>query len=283
MSIQKTARDKDPLPSTETPTDPDALLAAYQRRLLEADKMARLGELVSGIAHEIHTPLGALVNNHKLFSRIIQRIEESFTGCKHLLPENEAAKLNKLFKELNNLNRVNVTASECIADIVESLRRYRREESDVPCQTTLEDILDTVLALVRHQMKNRITVKRDYRAHVSIPCFPTRLGQAFLNLFVNAAQAIEGAGEISIKTYNRTDRVVVEIADDGPGIPAEIIDKIFESGFTTKDHGHGVGIGLALVKEIILQHGGTIDVASTPGKGACFRIQLPGTCRDKPE
>lgn len=126
-----------------------------------------------------------------------------------------------------------------------------------------------------HELKSRVEVVREYQDIPKIQCFPNQLNQVFMNLLVNASQAIEGTGQITVRTYSQVSWVVVEIGDNGKGIPSEKRERIFDPGFTTKSRGVGTGLGLSIVHQIIQDHSGRIEVESEPGKGTRFRIQLP--------
>lgn len=242
-------------------------------RLVEADKKVLLGELAAGIAHEINTPLGALKSNTDLLLRTLERIREILSTEE--IPESvrEHPQLTKLLHSLEHLNRVNANAIDRIVEIVNSIRAYARPESTEPISVDLREVLDGALSLAHHQLKNRITVHREYQTAARIMAHPSHLNQVFLNLLVNACQAIEGKGDIYIRIFEQESNAVVEIQDTGKGIPPEQLSRIFEPGFTTKPN--GMGMGLVIVSQIIEAHGGKIEVESEVGKGTLFRIILP--------
>ena len=126
-----------------------------------------------------------------------------------------------------------------------------------------------------NEIKYKATVEKDFGELPLLPCYPQQLNQVFLNILVNAAQAIEGKGEIKIKTWTENKNVVITISDNGPGIPEEIREKIFEPFFTTKDVGEGTGLGMSISYDIIKEHRGQIKVASEAGQGTTFTIELP--------
>lgn len=135
--------------------------------------------------------------------------------------------------------------------------------------------LENTLTLVHHELKDRITVVKDYGQIPKINCFPNQLNQVFMNILVNASQAIEDKGTITIRTITDNRNVIIEFSDTGRGMTAETIKRIFDPGFTTKGSGVGTGLGLSIVHQIIQDHRGKIDVESEPGKGATFRLTLP--------
>lgn len=249
-------------------------LRQKENQLMEAEKLVLLGQLVAGIAHEINTPLGALKSNNDLFMRYTERMKEILFNPAAPADIRDNATLRQLFESIDKLNAVNKHASKRIAEIVNGVRRYARQDEEKPVNANLHEILDGTLSMMRHELKNRIQIHREYLASPQIMGFPAQLSQIFLNILVNACQAIEGKGEIFIKTHNREENVVVEIRDTGTGIPEDKQERIFEAGFTTKEN--GMGMGLALVLNMVEAHRGKIELESTVGAGTTFRIIFPG-------
>lgn len=244
-------------------------------QLAESDKYVTLGQLTAGIAHEINTPLGALRSNNDLFTRCFSKIQKII--FQEDVPESirQNKELIKLFNSIDQLNKVNNNAGERIIDIVNSVRKYARQEENNQSLVSINELIESTLAILQHELKHRIKVHLDFGKIDEILGFPHHLNQIFVNILVNAVQAIEGTGDIYIKTYQQKDEVVVEIRDTGKGISKENIRKIFTMGFTTKKIGAGMGLGLALVKQIIDAHHGVIEVESEVEKGTLFRIRLP--------
>jgi signal transduction histidine kinase len=165
-----------------------------------------------------------------------------------------------------------------IDKIVRSLRNFARLDEAEHKPADLHEGLDSTLTLVAHLLRERVQVRREYGSLPEVDCHPNQLNQVFLNILVNAAQAIEKQGEICIRTKllpGTPPQACVEIADTGGGIPAENLKRIFDPGFTTKGVGVGTGLGLAICYRIVAQHQGRIEVESEPGKGTTFRILLP--------
>lgn len=248
-------------------------LQEMQRRLMLSEKFALLGQLVAGIAHEINTPLGALKSNSDIFIRYTSKIKALLFDPQSPPEIRENPALLKLFEEVEKLNRVNKEANERIVEIVNGIRRYARQDECAPTRADLHELLNSTLAIVHHELKNRVSVHLSYQADPVIYCFPGQLSQIFVNLIVNASHAIEGRGDIFINTYNRNHNSVIEIRDTGKGIPQSQLGRIFEAGFTTKKN--GMGMGLALVKQMVENHRGQIEVESSVGAGSTFRIILP--------
>jgi len=270
-------------------------LRETQAQLVQSEKMAALGALVAGVAHEINTPLGAVTSNVDLQARALGKIRAALDDASR---HDEA---RRYVERVESMSAVTRDACGRIADIVRSLRNFSRLDEAERKPADLHEGLDATLTLVTHLLKHRITVHRDYGELPPVDCHANQLNQVFLNVLVNAAQAIEDRGEIRIRTRvasqplrdtatSRAPRdtvvsrtagnapaaaAVVEIADTGRGIAPEHLSKIFDPGFTTKGVGVGTGLGLAISYRIVENHRGTIEVESTPGKGATFRIILP--------
>jgi two-component system NtrC family sensor kinase len=244
-------------------------LEQNQTLLLQMQKMAALGSLLAGVAHEIKTPLGALKSNHDLLVRSLDLVRREIDSS------GAADKLENALATLAGLNETNRTALERIVAIVNSLRTFGRLNQENPEPVDLQEILESTLTLVHHELKYRITVEKDYGTLPPVVCFSNQLSQVFVNLLVNAAQAIEGKGTISIKTRTEGEDAVVEINDTGRGIAEADLPRIWDAGFTTKPTGVGTGLGLAIVAKIVQDHGGSIEVESQVGRGTTFRIRLP--------
>jgi two-component system NtrC family sensor kinase len=245
-----------------------------QARLVQSEKMAALGSLVAGIAHEINTPVGAIHSMHNTLVRAVDKLKQIIA---EEMPEcaGEGGPLAKALKVIEDSNRVIETGSARVTTIVRSLRNFARLDQAERKEADLHEGLDDSLMLVHHDIKNRIDVVRDYGDIPPVLCYPGRLNQVFLNILNNAQQAIDGTGTITLSTRRHGDEVHVSIADTGSGIPEEQIGRIFDPGFTTKGVGVGTGLGLSICYQIMADHGGCIDVASEVGKGSTFTIVVP--------
>jgi signal transduction histidine kinase len=170
---------------------------------------------------------------------------------------------------------VNNLAMTRMIKLVGSLRSFGRPDRADRDIVDLHEGLESTLAILAHQLRERVTVEKDYGELPRIECYPNQLNQIWMNLLVNAAQAISGAGTVTIRTRADDHQVRVEIQDTGVGIPAENLQRIFEPGFTTKDGRIGMGLGLLIVDQIIRRHHGRITVKSQAGVGSTFTVQLP--------
>jgi signal transduction histidine kinase len=218
---------------------------------------------VHELAHEIRTPLAAISSNNDL-------LEDAFRKLLQALSANESGETRDLVKIVEESLRINRLACERLEGLVRSLR-------DEPQKTDIHHTIENALALLTHELKDRITVTKDFGKVARVETRGDQLHQVFLNLLINAAQAIPGPGSIRITTRQEGAMVRISISDDGPGIPEEIRDKIFERGFTTKSGCSGMGLGLWICRKIVEDHGGRIEVESKPGDGTTFTTVLPAS------
>lgn len=244
-------------------------LAEAQAQLLQSAKMASLGDLVAGIAHDMNSPLGSIHANADLAERAVAIVRESIS---------EAArdtKLGRALEALEQSSRTTLVASERILAIVRTLRQFARLDEAERKRANLHEGLDATLELLHHRLIENITVVKDYGELPEMVCYPNRLNQMFMHLMVNAIEAMDQGGTLTLRTGREGDRAVVEICDTGVGIEPEIRDRIFDPGFTTKGVGVGLGLGLAISYRIVQDHRGEIEVVSSPGEGSRFRVRLP--------
>lgn len=232
-------------------------LKETQIQLINSEKMASLGQLVAGVAHEINTPVASIKSNNAIIRKIIQKLDND--------------ELSDTLLEINNLD---AEAINRINNIVVSLKKFVRLDEAELQEADINSEIDLTLDLIRHETKNRIQIIRNYGNLPPVKCYPNMLNQVFTNILINACQAIEGTGTIDITTFAQDDSITIKIKDSGAGIPKDQIDKIFTAGFTTKGVGVGTGLGLAICAKIIEKHEGKIIVNSEVGKGTCFTITI---------
>ena len=250
-------------------------LRQKQAQLIQAEKMASLGQLVAGVAHEINTPLGALKSNIDIFIRSVHKIKDLMFAQKMPQEFRESPEVIKRFTSIETLNTHNQTAIDRIVMIVNSLRKFARLDEAELGEVDLHEGLENTLILVQHELKNRIEVVKNYGNLPFIKCYPNQLNQVFMNILVNASHAIEHEGEIFIRTYHNQEYAMVEIRDTGKGISQKDLQRIFDPGYTTKGFGVGTGLGLSIVYQIMKDHKGKIEVDSKLDQGTTFRIILP--------
>ena len=234
-------------------------LKETQIQLINSEKMASLGQLVAGVAHEINTPVASIKSNNGIVAKLLGSIEDA-----------------DLKEMLTDINEIDKEAVNRISNIVTSLKKFVRLDEAELQEADINKELDLTLELIRHETKNRINVVKNYGKIPTIKCFPNMLNQVFTNILVNACQAIDGQGTITITTEYKNKKLVVKIKDTGKGIPQNQLSKIFSAGFTTKGIGVGTGLGLAICSKIIEKHKGEITVTSEVGKGSEFTITIYG-------
>jgi len=237
-------------------------LKETQLQLINSEKMASLGQLIAGVAHEINTPLASINSNNTIFERLIKKL--------NLSDENQA--LSETLTELNSLDR---EAIKRISKIVVSLKQFVRLDEAELQEADINRELDLTLDLIRHETKNKVDIEKDYGQIRKIKCYPNMLNQVFMNLLMNACQSIETRGVIKISTFDDQKDLVIKIKDNGCGISEQNKDKIFQAGYTSKGVGVGTGLGLAITKKIIEKHNGTITFESEPGCSTEFTVKIP--------
>jgi len=241
-------------------------LTRAQDQLVRAEKMASIGQLVAGIAHEINNPVNAIVNT-------VGPLQEAIDDATSSNPERKAEAAD----EMREMIRVVQNGAKRTKAIVQALHNYSRTDDESLVSVDLNRSIDDSLELLRHITRQSIEIERDYGDVGRIEGHAGQLNQVFMNLLTNAAQALghkEGA-KISISTRGSAEGVEIRIGDNGPGIPEDVLGRIFDPFFTTKEVGEGSGLGLSIVHGIVERHGGVIEVDSKPGRGTVFTLRLP--------
>jgi len=259
-------------------------LQSAQTQLVQSEKMASLGQLVAGIAHEINNPIGAIYANMPPLEEYIDDIKGTVEFAQSCMDETGKQKLNAQMEQIDytfvtedlaKLLNSQKQAADRIRNIVLSLRNFSRLDQGEVKTVRLEEGLDSTLQMLYHNYKDRIAVEKDYTLNEMVECYAGELNQVFMNILANAIQAIPDKGSIIITTAKVNDQAVVSIADTGIGIPDEIKQKIFDPFFTTKDVGDGTGLGLSISYGIIEKHQGTLTVESELNRGTRFIIAIP--------
>jgi signal transduction histidine kinase len=242
-----------------------------QMQLIRSEKMASLGQLVAGIAHEINTPLGVINGNTTYFAKGFEKLRAQIAGS-----EIQGA-ATEIVGTMDTMARSSADACERISGIVKSLKEFARLDEGGLQDADLHEGLDNTLALITHLTAGRIDVVREYGDIPAVRCRANQINQVFMSVLVNACQSIEGSGVITINTDTDGDTVRTSIADTGIGIPDDNLKKIFDPGFTTKGVGVGTGLSLSIAYNIIDEHGGEISVESEVSKGTNVIVRLPTT------
>jgi signal transduction histidine kinase len=239
-----------------------------QNMLIQTENMASVGQLTAAITHEINTPLGAISSNAQLCSMLITKVleHESVGGDSALM---------ELLEQLQDSNNVSIMACNRVNQIIRSLKNFSKIDEAEFQEADINEGMKSVLVLTSNLWKRKIVMHEDYGNIPKVKCFPGMLNQVFMNLIVNAVQAVSDDGNIWIKTWNDEDNIYASVKDDGCGIKEENLIRVFDNGFTTKGKSLGMGLGLAISRSIIEKHNGSISVVSRTGEGAEFTISIP--------
>jgi signal transduction histidine kinase len=263
-------------------------LARAQSQLLQSEKLAAIGQLAAGVAHEINNPVGFVSSNLGTLKRYVDSLFEALAayeaseGELHDETRNALTELKQridlafLREDVGTLIAESTQGLQRVTRIVQDLKDFSHMDESQMQWANLERGLDSTLNVVANELKYKAEVVKEYGGVPEVECIASQINQVFMNLLVNAAQAIQERGRITIRTALEGDtHVRVEIADTGSGIRPEHLKRIFDPFFTTRPVGKGTGLGLSLAYGIIQKHGGSIDVSSEPGVGSTFRITLP--------
>ena len=278
MRVQERTRDL-----TETLTK----LQQAQNRLLQSEKLAAVGQLAAGVAHEINNPVGFVTSNmgsladyvKQLFD-LIDQYQKTLTA----LPEEHRAALQATAKRIDldylredipTLLKESRDGLNRVKDIVSGLRDFSRADDGQWTPTDLTQILEGALKVAGNEIKNKGTVVKELVDLPPVACITSQISQVLVNLLVNAAQALQAPGVITLRNGLQGESVWLEVSDNGCGMPEDVKKRIFEPFYTTKPVGKGTGLGLSITWEIIQRHHGQIEVTSAPGAGTTFRLTLP--------
>lgn len=260
-----------------------------QNHLLQSEKMASVGQLAAGVAHEINNPIGFVNSNLGSLKRGVGDLLEvigAYSAADALLAAHptimasiaeakNAADFDYLREDLPTLIDESLEGLQRVKKIVQDLKDFSRVDVTDWEFVNIEDGLESTLNIVWNELKYKAALNKEYAELPLIECIPARLNQVFMNLLVNAAQAIHDRGTITVRTGCNDNEIWVEVEDNGRGIAPENLERIFEPFFTTKPVGQGTGLGLSLVHSIVTSHEGHISVRSEIGVGSCFRVYLP--------
>jgi two-component system NtrC family sensor kinase len=234
---------------------------------------ATFSSLIAGLAHEINTPLGALHSNHDVLMRALRRLQAILAD--EVVEPDELEEVRRIVRAINEVINVNTMAVERVGSLVKDLRNFGRPDRYDVGYADLHEGIDSSLAIIRHELGDRIQVVRDYSRLPGVLCRPQQLNQVWLNLLVNATQAIPERGTITLRTSASGGNVTIAVSDTGAGIEEAHQARVFEPGFTTKGGRVGMGMGLLIARQVVQQHGGMISVESQLGRGTTFTVVLP--------
>ena len=263
-------------------------LKLAQSQLIQSEKMASVGVLTAGIAHELNNPINFVNGNvyplqqdlNEIFA-LLEKYDELIAknDLKGYFTEVESIKAKMdysyLIQEIYSLIRGIEEGANRSSEIIKGLRSFSRLDEEAIQFYDIHEGIDSSLVLLQNKIKDKITVRKDYGDFEGLECFPSKLNQVIMNILTNSIQAMTDGGELFIQTVSSALGVKIIIKDNGPGMTKEVKEHIFEPFYTTKEVGDGTGLGLSISYGIIEKHNGNIDVISEPGKGTEFIISLP--------
>ena len=264
-----------------------AALASAQRQLLQAEKMASVGQLAAGVAHEINNPIGFVNSNLGTLEKYIAKLNKVLAAyaqteaglAANALAEVAAVKrevdLPYLLEDLPNLLKESQDGLARVKRIIQDLLDSSHEDESAWQLTNLESSMDSALNVALSKIKDKAEVVKKYAGLPEVECMPSQINQVFLNLLVNAAEAIDVKGVIAISSGVQDNGVWIQVADNGKGIAPANLKHIFDPFFTTKPIGNGTGLGLSVAYGIVQKHGGRIEVRNEEGRGTAMRVWLP--------
>ena len=280
---------------TEPRTTAKKLEKAYdelketQLHLFQQEKMASVGQLAAGVAHEINNPMGFISSNLSSLGKYVNRLAEFISvvdqavaassdsaAMTRIQDARKRLKIGYMLDDAPQLIAESLDGASRVRRIVQDLKSFSRVDQIESAYINLNEALETTINVAWNEIKYVATINREFGDIPLIKCFPQQLNQVFLNLLVNAAHAMEGTqGSITVRTFSEGENVYVMIRDTGRGIPEDVMKRIFEPFFTTKEVGKGTGLGLSISYDIIKKHGGEITVESVVGAGTNFTVKLP--------
>ena len=260
-------------------------LKQSESQLVQSEKMASIGVLASGVAHEINNPIGFIKSNLSMLRDYFVDIEKYYhTSLLNLTNETQRAIQQDLakkhdieffLKDIPPLLESSIGGVERVTEIVQSLKTFARIDLPDKSIVDINEGLNATLNMVWNELKFNCKIHVDLKPLPRIFAYPGKLNQVFMNLLINAGQSIDDKGNIYVRTYVKNNDIVVEVKDTGCGINPEHLSQIFSPFYTTKAIGEGTGLGLSISHQIIEQHDGRLDVVSTLGEGSCFSLYLP--------
>jgi PAS domain S-box-containing protein len=268
-------------------------LRESQKKIIQQEKMASIGQLAAGVAHEINNPMGFIMSNLNSLKKYMMKIPEfiriqseaigelsqangSGETVRHRTAEaGRSLKIDYILEDAQSLIKESLDGAERVKVIVQDLKNFSRVDEAEYKLADINRILESTFNIVWNELKYKATVKKEYGRVSSVWCNAGQLGQVFMNILVNAAQAMPDHGEITIRSWEESASVHVAVSDTGSGIPESQLSRIFEPFFTTKEVGKGTGLGLSIAYDIVKKHKGEIEVLSEAGKGTTFIVRIP--------
>lgn len=265
-----------------------ASLKKTQSQVLQQEKMASIGQLAAGVAHEINNPIGFITSNLNSLGKYLTRLSDfiqlqkkalASPGNPEILEEvrqkEKTMKMNFILDDSMKIIEESLDGSDRVQKIVQSLKSFSRSDDGKRVPADINECLESAVNIVWNEIKYKAALKRELGLLPQTLCYPNQLNQVFMNILINAVQAIKNQGTITVRTWHEDDSIRASISDTGCGIPPEVVSRIFEPFFTTKEVGKGTGLGLSITYEVIKRHEGDIWVESALGEGTTFNIRIP--------
>jgi len=260
-------------------------LILSQSQLIQSEKMASIGILAAGVAHEINNPLGFVKSNLNVLHEYLTDIQKHHQETTEQLTKETSQEWQKtlakkydiefIFEDVPSLLTSSIGGIEKITEIVQGLKNFARTEESTKSKTDINEGITTTLNMANNELKYNCKVHIELGSLPIIDAFPSKLNQVFMNLLINAGQSIKESGDVFVRTFQKGSDIVIEVEDSGSGINADVLPYIFTPFFTSKPIGKGTGLGLSISHEIVKQHGGRIEVRSEEGEGSCFSVYIP--------
>lgn len=291
MGVARFRADEELKRSHDRQVELNRRLQENQQQLVQSEKMASLGQLASGVAHEINNPIAFVKSNLNTFAEYSVTLKKLLAAYDSFARASDDAERKRCLEEIRAVSGAedvayllddmellvheSISGTMRVQEIVQNLRNFARLDDNAMQDANLNEGLESTIKMLWNELKYKCEIKKDLNPLPPLHCYPGKLNQVFMNLLVNASHAIATKGVISVRTRVENGEIVVEIADTGHGIPPEVLPRIFDPFFTTKPIGKGTGLGLSITHGIVEQHHGRIEVESTVGVGTAFRLRLP--------
>jgi two-component system NtrC family sensor kinase len=263
-----------------------------QAQVVQQEKMASIGQLAAGVAHEINNPMGFISSNLSTLGKYVERYNDFIKAQSELIEsqvdkdaaakireKRQALKLDYSLDDGSDLIKESQEGAERVRTIVKNLKSFSRVDEAACKDADINECITSTINIVWNELKYKVKLVKELGEIPLTKCYPQQLNQVFMNLLVNASQAIAKRGEIIVKTWHESGIIYASVSDNGCGMTQEVVNHIFEPFFTTKDIGKGTGLGLSITYDIIKKHNGEITVESEPGMGTTFTVRLPITER----
>ncbi len=263
-------------------------LKASQLKILQQEKMASIGQLAAGVAHELNNPMSFISSNLGTLDKYVNRLSEFIrlqsewlkfvkddAIIRRIDEKRKELKLDHILKDVKILLKESLDGSDRVKRIVSELNSFSRMDQEEYKKANINECIESAITIVWNELKYKSTLKKAYGELPTIKCYPRQINQIFVNLLINAVNSIADKGVITIKTWHKDGYIWTSVSDSGAGIPQQNLVKIFEPFFTTKEAGKGTGLGLSITYEIVQRHKGEITVESEAGKGTSFTIKIP--------